>query len=72
MSKKHWAIMLACCLIPLGALGGFFLFHIPTPKLLLFGMVMFCPLAHILMMKFMGHGHEQARPTETHIHGENQ
>jgi ABC-type transport system involved in cytochrome bd biosynthesis fused ATPase/permease subunit len=71
MSKKHLLIMLACCLIPLVGLGIIFLFHIPTNKVVLFGMAMFCPLAHILMMKFMGHGHEQDQSTRTHIHSEN-
>jgi hypothetical protein len=64
--------MLACCLIPLAGLGIFYLFHIPTSKLVLFGLAMFCPLAHILMMKFMGHNHEQGQPSGTHVHGENQ
>jgi len=72
MNKKHMLIMLACCLIPLIVLGAFFLFHISTSKLVLFGMAMFCPLAHILMMKFMGHDHEQFHPSGSHSHGENQ
>jgi hypothetical protein len=71
MSKKHWLIMLACCLIPLVGLGVISLFHIPTSKVVLFGMAMFCPLAHILMMKFMGHEHEQIQPSGTHVHEDN-
>jgi hypothetical protein len=69
MSKKHMLIMLACCLIPLIGLGVISLFHIPTGKVVLFGMAMFCPLAHILMMKFMGHDHEQHQPSGTHAKG---
>jgi ABC-type transport system involved in cytochrome bd biosynthesis fused ATPase/permease subunit len=72
MNKKHMLIMLAFCLIPLVVLGVFFIFHISTSKLVLFGMAMFCPLAHILMMKFMGHDHEKHQTSGTHIHGENQ
>jgi hypothetical protein len=72
MSKKHMLIMLACCLIPLIGLGVILLFHVPTSKVVLFGMAMFCPLAHILMMKFMGHKHEQGEPSRIHVHGENQ
>ena len=72
MSKKHWLIMLACCLIPLVGLGVILLFHIPTSKVVLFGMAMFCPLAHILMMKFMGHEHEPGKPSGTYVHEENQ
>ena len=70
MRKKHMLIMLACCLIPLVVLGAFFLFHISTSKLVLFGMAMFCPLAHILMMKFMGHDHAEKQPVGTHVHNE--
>jgi hypothetical protein len=72
MNKKHWLIMLACCLIPLVGLGVISIFHIPTSKVVLFGMAMFCPLAHILMMKVMGHSHEHGRLSGTHVHGENQ
>jgi hypothetical protein len=57
---------------PAGRAGSFLLFHIPTSKVVLFGMAMFCPLAHILMIKLMGHKHEQREPSGIHIHGENQ
>ncbi len=72
MSKKDTLIMLACCLIPLVMIGVFFLFHISTSKLVLFGMAMFCPLVHILMMKFMRHEHGQNQPSGIHVHGERQ
>lgn len=60
MSKKHILIMLAGCLVPLVALGAIFLFKIPVSTVALAGLVLLCPLSHLLMMKFMGHEHEGA------------
>jgi hypothetical protein len=67
MSKKHMFIMLACCLIPIVALGAIFLFKIPV-SLVGFGVIMLiCPLSHILMMKFMVHDHQpQNTPDLSH------
>ena len=59
MTKKHILIMLACCLVPVIALGAIFLFHVPVNQVRCCGLILLCPLSHILMMKFMGHDEGQ-------------
>jgi hypothetical protein len=67
MSNKHIFIMLVCCLIPLAALGAVYLFDIPINIVLLAGMVLLCPISHLLMMKFMMQDHGASQHTPTHI-----
>lgn len=68
MKKSHLWIMLLCCLIPIVALGAVFLFNIPLSSVLLFGLILLCPLLHLLMMKNMGHGHTGPEPHSHHQH----
>lgn len=64
MSRKHMWIMLLCCLVPVAALVAFFIFHIPVTTIVYFGLILLCPLSHILMMVFMKHDHDE----EMHVH----
>ena len=64
MSKKHMLLMLACCLIPVAALIAISVFKIPVSAVIYGALLLACPLSHILMMKFMGHDHQQQNASE--------
>lgn len=56
MKKSHLLIMILCCLIPVAALAAIFLFKVPVSSVLFLGLILLCPISHLLMMKYMGHG----------------
>lgn len=69
MNKKHVLLMAACCLIPIAGFALVSLFNIPLKSVFFYAMILICPLSHILMMKFMGHGSEhQHSDTLDHTH----
>ncbi len=58
MTRKHYLIMLACCLIPLAGLAAIFVFKIPANSVIFVGLILLCPALHLLMMKgMMNHDH---------------
>ena len=63
MKKSHLLIMILCCLIPVVAMAAIFLFKVPVSSVLLYGLILLCPLSHLLMMKFMGHDHSHSTTT---------
>ena len=59
MSKKHTIIMMACCLIAMGAAAAVLIFKVPVNNVFIVLMFLLCPLSHILMMGMMGHGNHE-------------
>jgi hypothetical protein len=68
MGRKHLFIMILCCLIPMAGLVAIRLFQIPVSTGAAFGLMLLCPISHVLLMKFMmdGHNHDD----EQHAHHE--
>lgn len=59
MKRTHFLLMLICCLVPLVGLAAILLFNLPVNTVLWIGLILFCPLSHLLMMKFMLQVHGQ-------------
>ncbi len=71
MKKSHLWIMILCCLIPIVGLAAVFLFNIPVSSVLLYGLILLCPVSHLLMMKYMGHDHSSMESGAQHQHHAN-
>ena len=56
LGNRHILPMVLCCLIPVVALGAIFVLKIPAPQVLRYGLILLCPLSHLLMMALMGRG----------------
>ncbi|MEO8354753.1 MAG: hypothetical protein ABI621_02460 [Chloroflexota bacterium] len=69
MKKSHMFLMLLCCLIPVIGVVLVSVFKVPLNNVLFYGMILLCPLSHLLMMRFMGHDHGSA---EQHSHHQQQ
>lgn len=68
MKKSHMFIMILCCLIPIVGLVAVYFFKVPLSNVLLYGMILLCPISHLLMMKYMGHDHTPSDTNPQHQH----
>lgn len=55
--RNHTVLMVACLLMPLGLLAAVYGLDLPVGSAFIFALLLVCPLAHLLMMRRMGHGH---------------
>jgi uncharacterized membrane protein len=65
MKKSHIFLMILCCLIPIIGLAAVYLFKIPVSNVILYGMLLLCPLSHLFMMRFMGHEHSSPAESQS-------
>jgi hypothetical protein len=56
MSKNHGLLMMAGCVVAMGAAAAVFVFDVPLNKVFTGLLLLLCPLSHLIMMRFMGHG----------------
>ncbi|KAF0112022.1 MAG: Uncharacterized protein FD147_536 [Chloroflexi bacterium] len=63
MSKKHGLIMIACCVIAMGAAVAVFFFKVPANNVFIILLFLLCPLSHVLMMGMMGRGNHEHHET---------
>jgi hypothetical protein len=68
MKKTHIWMMIACCLIPIAGLAAVYWLNIPVSRVVYIGLMLFCPLSHVFMMKFMGHDHGSSEQHAQHQH----
>lgn len=68
MKKSHLWIMILCCLIPIIGLAAIFLFNVPVSNVVYFGLILLCPISHLVMMKYMGHDHSSTDHSQHEHH----
>jgi hypothetical protein len=54
---KMGMLMVIGCLLPLAVIAAMSVFNLPLNMLVVGALVLLCSLSHLLMMRYMGHGH---------------
>jgi hypothetical protein len=49
--------MVVGCLLPLAILAAIYVFNLPLNVLVVGALILFCPLSHLLMMRYLGNDH---------------
>ena len=69
--NRHMLLMILCCMIPVAVLAAIFVLKIPMPQVLAYGLILLCPLSHVLMMGMMGRRqHDHAMGADTRPGGD--
>jgi hypothetical protein len=61
MTRRHWLLMIVGCGLPVIGLTAVFLFKLQVSSVLLFGLVLLCPVVHLLMLRDHS-GHDPQKP----------
>lgn len=68
MNQKHLLQMLAVCVAVIGiGLAMVTVFGLAANSALLLGMLILCPLSHLLMMRSMSDNHESTDQEQNHL-----
>lgn len=62
--NRHMLLMILCCLIPVAVLGAIFILKISAPQVVTYGLILLCPLSHVLMMGLMGRWQHNQRAND--------
>lgn len=65
MTKKHLLLVLACCLIPIGAIVAISALALPTSALTTTVIALMCPAMMLFMLFSMRGGHEEHHEQHT-------
>ncbi|VVB85927.1 Uncharacterised protein [uncultured archaeon] len=60
---RHILIMVLCCVIPVVLIGILWVAGV-SQNILSFGILLLCPIMHLLMMKNVKHGHDIENKTD--------
>jgi hypothetical protein len=72
MTRRHLLLMAIGCTVPILALAAIFLFQIQVRTVLLFGLFLFCPAPHLLMMRDqVGHSSHTPEKIKTQASSDN-